>query len=286
MNGVLLINKPRGMSSGSVVGKIKKLTGEKCGHMGTLDPLAEGVLPICIGRATRLFNYFLDKTKVYIAQFKFGEETDTLDLEGRVVGTSSKIPTYKEVDDCIFYNFLGARQQLPPEYSAKKIGGKKSYDLARQGKEIDLKPVDIYISRFSIERQIDDKTYEFEIECSSGTYIRALARDLGRSLGSCATMTKLVRTRVGRFDKKNCVDIENLSITTIEENLIPLEDVILSMGLPRLTITNNIVKDLLDGKPFFFDKCGQDIHAVFCDGKAVGFGKVVGDRFKMLTYLL
>ena len=150
MLGVLNINKPKGVTSSNVVVKIKKLLNiKKVGHMGTLDPLAQGVLPICIGKATRLFDYFLKKQKTYIAQFKFGEETDTLDLEGKIVKTSSYIPTKQDIAKALT-TFIGEISQIPPMYSSKKIDGKKAYDLARQGETIEMKPCNVTIYDYKL----------------------------------------------------------------------------------------------------------------------------------------
>ena len=131
MNGIIVVNKKRGMSSASVVNRLKHITGEKCGHLGTLDPLAEGVLPVAIGRATKLFDLFLNKTKTYITQIRFGYMTDTLDEEGEVICTSQFIPQKEDIERVIAENLLGDIMQLPPAYSAKKVDGKRSYSIAR-----------------------------------------------------------------------------------------------------------------------------------------------------------
>lgn len=288
MNGIILINKPRGISSSKVVATIKKITKEKCGHLGTLDPLAEGVLPICIGRATRLFDYFLNKKKEYVAEFTFGEETDTLDLEGQIVKTSSHIPTKDEIEKAISSHFLGDIQQVPPIYSSKKVEGARAYDMARKNKEIDLKPVAIHIFSFECTRQIDGKTFELKIVCSAGTYIRALARDLGAAVGSCATMTRLVRTKVGDFDIANCSELDKINIENIEKQTLPIKAIVDKMPLYKINITEENLKNLLNGKNLLLTNCQiREIVKVYNNEKVVGLGTVNGNGcLKIKTYLL
>ncbi len=288
MNGIILINKPRGISSSKVVTTIKKITKEKCGHLGTLDPLAEGVLPICIGRATRLFDYFLNKKKEYVAEFTFGEETDTLDLEGQVVKTSSHIPTLDEIEKAISSHFLGGIQQVPPIYSSKRVLGTRAYDMARKNKEIDLKPVAIHIFSFEATRQIDAKTFELKIVCSAGTYIRALARDLGAAVDSCATMTMLVRTKVGDFDIANCRELDKINIENIEKQTLPIKAIVDKMPLYKVSITEENLKNLLNGKNLLLTECQiREIVKVYNNEKVVGLGTVNENGcLKIKTYLL
>ena len=163
MNGFLNIYKPSGMSSAHCLNKIKKKIDYKCGHMGTLDPLACGILPIGVGQASRLFDHLLDKTKVYIAEFTFGYETDTLDLEGTVLKTSEKIPSKSEIID-LLPNLCGKVMQIPPVFSAKCVDGKKSYQLARKGVSVDLPPKEVEI--FSIKLLILSSTFDFFIKNS------------------------------------------------------------------------------------------------------------------------
>ena len=150
MNGFFNIHKPKGMTSSQAVGKIKYLLGRKIkvGHMGTLDPIASGVLPIAVGRATRLFDFLLQKKKTYIATFQFGYITDTLDNTGAILDKTDKIPTLQELEN-VLPNFLGIQEQIPPQYSAKSVNGKRAYDMARQGEYVELKPCKIEIFDFT-----------------------------------------------------------------------------------------------------------------------------------------
>ena len=288
MNGIILVDKPRGVISSKVVAMVKKVTKENCGHLGTLDPLAEGVLPICIGRATRLFDYFLKKKKEYVAWFSFGQETDTLDLEGQVIKEISLIPTREMLERAISNQFLGEQKQLPPIYSSKKVDGLRAYDMARKNKEIDLKEVDICIYAFEFIKQIDDNTFEFRIECSAGTYIRALARDLANSVGSCATMTKLVRTKVGDFELKDCIPFDQISIDLVEKKFFPIKSIFTSMPQNSITISRENLKNLLNGKNSLLTKCpNSEIVKVYCEGEVVGLGITNAQGYlKIKTYLL
>ena len=284
MLGVLNINKPKGVTSSNVVVKIKKLLNiKKVGHMGTLDPLAQGVLPICVGKATRLFDYFLKKQKTYIAQFKFGEETDTLDLEGNVVKTSGFIPTKNDIEKAL-NNFIGEISQVPPIYSSKKIEGKKAYDLARKGETIELKPCSVTIYSYKLINQIDDKTFEFLINCSAGTYIRCLARDLGQAVNSCATMVSLIRTKSGPFCLENAIDYNSLTEEVLKKNLMPIEEVL--ADFEKLFISKEDFQRLLNGLSVYNAELQENVnYSVFCDNQIIGIGEVKNNQLKLKTFL-
>lgn len=283
MLGVLNINKPKGVTSSNVVVKIKKLLNiKKVGHMGTLDPLAQGVLPICIGKATRLFDYFLKKQKTYIAQFKFGEETDTLDLEGKIVKTSSYIPTKQDIAKALT-TFIGEISQIPPMYSSKKIDGKKAYDLARQGETIEMKPCNVTIYDYKLLHQVDDKTFEFLITCSAGTYIRCLARDLGQAVNSCATMVSLIRTNSGPFNIENAIDYNSLTEDALKENLMSLDEVL--ADFEKLFISKEDFQRLLNGLNVFSNIKDNINYAVICENQIIGIGEVKNNQLKLKTFL-
>lgn len=200
LNGIILINKERGISSNSVVNKVKHmLQADKAGHLGTLDVLGEGLLPVTLGKGTKLFDYFLNKDKVYKTVFRFGYTTKTLDLEGEVINKNDKVVTLDELNQ-VLYKFIGKQNQMPPIYSAKKINGKKAYQLARNGvNEINLKPKEIEIYSINIAKQLDINTFELNIHCSSGTYIRSLCRDIASSLSTFGVMLSIQRTKCGDF---------------------------------------------------------------------------------------
>lgn len=289
MIGILNINKPLNTTSSQVVVKVKKLLGiKKVGHMGTLDNLASGVLLVGLSKATRLFDYFLKKQKSYIAQFAFGYQTDTLDLEGKIIKTSTTIPTEEEVKKAI-KTFLGKISQLPPEYSSKKINGKTAYNLARRGQAVALKPCDIEIFDYTFLEKIDDATYKFFITCSAGTYIRSLARDLGEKLNTCATMTSLVRTNCGNFDLKNSIDIETATKESLINSIIGLEEVL--KDFERLEIDANTFQKLLNGQKVDINSVAktpptQKNFAIEQNGKIIGIGEILNNYLTIKTYLM
>lgn len=197
---IILLNKERGISSNSAVNRVKYAVGaNKAGHLGTLDVLATGLLPITINKATKLFDYYLNKDKVYRAVFRFGETTDTLDLEGEITEKDEKVITLEMVE-AVLPQFTGKINQMPPVYSAKKVNGKKAYQLARSGKDVQLKPKEIEIYSLKCLGEIDQNTFEFEIHCSSGTYIRSLCRGIATALSTIGVMPSLQRTKCGVFN--------------------------------------------------------------------------------------
>jgi len=206
INGILLIDKKKGITSYDVIRNIKKdyPKGTKIGHTGTLDPFATGLLIIMIGRqATKLMNRFHILKKSYIVEAQFGFETDTQDITGKVVSKTDDgiVPTKEDIEKTINKKFLGKIKQIPPKYSAKKIKGKKAYELTREGKEFKLKPKEIEIFEFKI-LDYNYPNIKFEILSSTGTYIRTLVHDLARALGTYATSTELRRTEIGPFSVK------------------------------------------------------------------------------------
>lgn len=256
--GYLNINKPSGCTSHDVVAKLRKITGiKKIGHCGTLDPMASGVLVIGINQATRLFEYLPDD-KTYLAKITFGLATNTDDISGEVIGKSDKIPMLSEIIN-ILNLFKGSIIQKPPIFSALKIKGKRSYKLARDGEislnEIKERTVDVY----SIEIiNYLSGILELQIHCSSGTYIRSIARDLGVKLNTYAVLSSLKRLSVGNcFIIKNSQALDLLKSETYCQYLIKPQDVI---NLPRLIIEPKHVADLLNGKPIKIDSLSQKIN--------------------------
>ncbi len=224
MSGFININKASGVSSAREVAIIKKLTGTPCGHMGTLDPMASGVLPVAIGKAARLFDFFLDKHKKYSATFRFGVDSDTLDTTGEIVENAGLVPEYAAVSE-VLPQFTGEIMQLPPKYSAKNIGGRRGYELARAGVEFELKPKKVTVYSITLTGRSGNE-FTFDIECGGGTYIRSLARDIAVKLGTRAVMSALVRTQSGIFTIKNAVETSALSCENINSFIIPTESVL------------------------------------------------------------
>lgn len=225
MFGFLNIYKPKGKTSHDVVAILRRITKVKqIGHTGTLDPFAEGVLPICIGKATRLIEYLKDD-KAYIGTVQLGKSTTTYDLEGEVVEISDKTPSLEEIE-AELNNFRGDIEQLPPIFSAIKVKGKKLYEYARKGEEVEIQPRSVNISEIELlNYDKENRTLELYIKCSKGTYIRSIAHDLGKNLNCFGHLIKLVRVKAGDFLVENAIKLDELSsVEEVEKHLIyPLE---------------------------------------------------------------
>lgn len=209
LNGWLNINKPYGMGSTQVVGAVKRiLRPEKVGHAGTLDPLADGVLPIALGEATKTVAYMMDARKAYEFTVKWGVATTTDDAEGEVTATCDKIPEVAEVE-AVLTNFIGDIQQVPPAFSAIKLDGKRAYDLARAGEVVEIKPRQVSV--FALEYLGGDEGHAtFRVVCSKGTYVRSLARDIAVALGTVGHVVALKRTQVGSFLLSHAISLDFL----------------------------------------------------------------------------
>ena len=210
MNGLLVVDKPGGMTSHDVVSRVRRLTGEQSvGHLGTLDPMATGVLPLLLGKFTRLAQFFSTAEKTYTGTIRLGFATDTYDAEGEPVGPITEpCLTLEEVRHAAS-PFRGDIEQMPPAFSAKKIGGKPAYKLAREGKPVELKPKTIHIYEFSIA-EIDGHTASFQIKVSAGGYVRSVAHELGQALGCGAHLSSLRRTQAGAFTLDQAFSFEAL----------------------------------------------------------------------------
>lgn len=212
IGGFLLVHKPIGITSHDVVAKLRRITGvKKIGHSGTLDPFAEGLLIVAIGREyTKKIDNFVKKDKTYVAGVKLGQETDTYDITGQVIKSSDQIISIEEIMR-VLPQFEGEQLQTPPMFSAKKINGKKLYELARQGKEIHREPNKINVYSIKI-LDFSFPLLELEIDVSSGTYIRSLAHDIGKKLGCGACLQTLIRTRIHEFDLKSALKLEDINM--------------------------------------------------------------------------
>ena len=209
IQGLLLVDKPAGMTSHDVVQHVRRVYGERSiGHLGTLDPFATGLLVLLIGRATRLATFLDTEPKVYEALIRFGAETDTDDQTGTVIRTADP-PSEHDVWSGI-ETLTGTISQIPPAYSAKSVDGTRAYDAARRGDALDLPPVDVTVHSWEI-RELSRETLSAVITCGGGTYIRSLARDLGRLTSSAAHLSSLRRTRAGEFDVRDAATLESLA---------------------------------------------------------------------------
>ena len=282
MIGIVLVNKPSGITSSKVVVKVRHMAKiKRVGHLGTLDPLASGVLPVCIGKATRLFDLFLKKKKTYIAHIEFGKLTDSLDIDGNVVETNSIIPTEEEIN-AVLPSFLGEQEQIPPIYSSKVIAGVRAYKLAREGKEVELKPSLITIYDIKLLEKVDDKTFSFEITCSSGTYIRSIARDLGYKLSTLGTISKLIRTKTGKFDLSECVDLDKLNEENIKDYVFPLNRIL--EDYDKIDLEEKEVNDIFCGKSLN-KNLTDGTYILYYDGEVVGLGVINNKILKLSTSL-
>ena len=226
MNGFINLLKPPGMSSGAAVAIVKRLTGERVGHAGTLDPEAAGVLPIMIGRATRLLDCFPDKTKSYAAEIAFAGATDTQDAQGTVIEAAARAPEREEILS-VLPAFRGTILQRPPAYSALKKDGVPLYALARQGKAVETEARETIINSLELGKKTGEDGYMLSIDCGSGTYIRTLCHDIGQALHAPAHMRFLLRTRHGAFSIEKAVTLEEImeagKAGALEKDLLPLD---------------------------------------------------------------
>ncbi|MEI2385639.1 tRNA pseudouridine(55) synthase TruB [Breoghania sp. JC706] len=222
IDGWLVLDKPVGLTSNDALSRLKRLFHpKKVGHAGTLDPAASGCLPVAFGEATKTVPYVMDGRKVYRFTVRWGEETDTDDTEGSVIETSDMRPDTNEIRE-ILPEFTGTIEQVPPKFSAIKIAGERAYDLAREGQEVEMQPREIEVHRLDLVDMPDSDTAVFETECGKGTYVRALARDMGRRLGTRGHVVELRRLLVGPFGEDDMVTLEELA-EAAEEAETPVE---------------------------------------------------------------
>ena len=245
MFGFLNVYKPKGKTSHDVVAILRRVTKIKqIGHTGTLDPFAEGVLPICIGKATRLIEYLKDD-KAYIGTVQLGSSTETYDTEGDGVNFSDKIVSEEEIEECL-NDFRGEIEQFPPIYSAIKVNGKKLYEYARKGEDVEIKPRKVIIYKLDIiNYKPETRELELYIECSKGTYIRSIANDLGENLGTYGHLTKLIRIKAGCFTVEDSVKIEDIDTAEkVKTKLIqPLE----YLNYPKYEIDDSELARITNG---------------------------------------
>ena len=280
------INKPQNMTSSDVVvivrGIMRRITGEKhkVGHMGTLDPMATGVLPIAIGKSTRLFNLLSEKKKTYIAEFVFGKATDTLDAWGEVTDSDDTIVSKEDIER-VLPTLIGEIDQIPPAYSAKSIDGKRAYDYARKGIEIEIPAKKVAIYSIKILGGSDNH-FKFEIICGSGTYIRSIARDMAKALGTFGYMASLVRIQSGQFDIENSVDIKEFE-SNPEKYLISMEDALSTF--PFFEIPMKYSKEVLNGIKLSFDNMPGDVFVATLDNNVIGIAKNVSGKLTLMLRL-
>lgn len=276
MNGLLLIDKPQDFTSQDVVSKVKKILNvKKAGHIGTLDPMATGLLPILIGDYTKISKYLIEHDKTYIAKLKLGIKTDTGDITGNIL-EKQEISQISNIEETI-NSFKGVQKQTPPMYSAIKINGKKLYEYAREGKEVEVpeRKIEIYDIRLL---NVDNGEIEFMVSCSKGTYIRVLCEDIAKALGTIGTMSSLRRTIVDKFSIDDAYTFEELENSKDDESiLIKMEDIFndideINLNTKKLELFLNGVKlsvELEDGQ-----------YNIYSDNKYIGLGIVKNKLLK------
>ena len=291
MNGIIIINKHKGCTSHDIVYKVKKMFNEKVGHTGTLDPMATGVLPLLIGKGTQCSKYLINHDKIYNVTLQLGEKTDTADSEGKVIETKEvKEETLKKENiEKIFEKFKGKQEQIPPIYSAIKVNGKKLYEYARKGQEVEIKPRKIKIYNIELlninEKQ---KQIEFQVSCSKGTYIRSLCEDIAQRLETVGYMLELKRIQVGNFNIKEAITIEQLENNIdnkefIEENFIQFEEIF--KNKEKIELDDRKLRLFLNGVQLTMT-CKDEIYRIYSNNKFIGIGIVKDNLLKRDVVIL
>lgn len=282
LNGILIINKSKGYTSHDVVAKVKKILNvKKVGHTGTLDPNATGVLPLLLNDGTKLSKYLIEHDKEYIVTLKLGIRTDTLDSEGKILEERKVDSLVLEDTEKILNSFIGKQEQLPPMYSAIKVNGKKLYEYARNGEEVELKPRKIEIYNIELIKIDKDKNeIEFKVDCSKGTYIRSLCVDIANKLGTIGYMKELNRTKVGIFEISDAITIDELENNKQLANnkLIEMEDLLKSK--PKIILEDKNLKQFLNGVKITTNE-NEDIYKIYKeDGEFLGTGLIKENKLK------
>jgi tRNA pseudouridine55 synthase len=282
MDGILNINKPPGLTSFGVVARVKRITHEKhCGHAGTLDPLATGVLPVCLGQATRVIEYLFDETKTYRAEVRLGLTTDSYDTSGQIIQEKDPSQITREMVEAVLNRFRGTISQIPPMFSALKHNGRPLYELARAGQEIERQPRTAQIFKLELSHW-QGPLFSLEVECSKGTYIRSLAHDIGQVLGCGAAMQNLVRERVGPFALEEALSLEQLAAVFSqgggEKSLYPTD---FALGdFPAIIVNHEQQCALIHGNPLASTSTGWPTV-----DKLVRIYSQTGDFIGMVKYL-
>lgn len=281
MDGIINLNKPAGMTSHDCVAKIRRLTGMKrVGHTGTLDPNATGVLPVCIGGATRIVEYLEKDDKTYRCTLRLGLTTDTQDIWGNVLSVAPEMEISPEQIRDAILSFRGNMKQVPPMYSAIKVGGRKLYEYAREGKEVPVAAREINIHDVIIHR-IEGMEAEFTVMCSKGTYIRTLCHDIGTKLGCGGAMASLVRTGSGMFQLENSISLQELAEMTSEEiqkTLAPADKPL--EWMPSISLDKIHARHFIDGKRIDRSVVSPGLVRVYFDGVFLGVGKFDSGKLK------
>ena len=272
MDGILVINKEKGYTSHDIVAKLrKKLNISKIGHTGTLDPNATGVLPILIGKGTKFSKYLINHDKIYEVELELGIKTSTADIEGEVIEEKDVDRKYvKQNLEKTLKSFVGKQEQIPPIYSAIKKNGKKLYEYARNGENIEIEPRKIEI--YSIELiNYEDKYIKFIVSCSKGTYIRTLCEDIAKKLNTIGFMKNLNRLRVGEFEIKDSIKIDDLNVENVKKYVYDLEKILKEKEI--INLSRDKLRLFLNGVNLTFNN-KSDVYRIYVDDKFIGTGIV------------
>mgnify|MGYP004625407877 FL=1 len=279
MDGIIIINKPKNCTSHDIVRKAKKAFNEKVGHTGTLDPNATGVLPLLVGKGTQIAKYIINHDKIYEATLQLGEKTDTADVEGVVIETKyiPKESLQTEIVNKVLQSFIGKQEQIPPIYSAIKVNGKKLYDYARKGEKVEIKPRQIEIYHMElIKIDVQNKTVEFRVHCSKGTYIRTLCENIAEKLGTVGYMKELNRTKVGEFSIDDSITIEELENANYN-NFITVEDYF--ENYKNINLNEKKLQLFLNGVQLTWN-LEDGIYRIYCDNQFIGIGTIKNNLLK------
>ncbi len=273
--GIVIIDKEKSWTSQNVVSKVKRiLQVKKAGHIGTLDPLATGVLPVLLGEATKLSQYLVEHDKTYVATLQLGQKRDTGDEEGSVIQTCEVENLEEKRVELVLKTFEGKQKQIPPQYSAIKVNGKKLYEYAREGKSVEVLARDIEIYKMKLANiNVQEKQIVFEVSCSKGTYIRVLCEDIAEKLGTCGYMKNLQRVAVDQFSLENAVKLEDLS----EEDIISVED--LYKNNPKIELNERKLELFLNGVMLTYH-VADGIYRVYSENHFIGLGMVKNELLK------
>ncbi|MCL2350695.1 MAG: tRNA pseudouridine(55) synthase TruB [Defluviitaleaceae bacterium] len=285
------IYKEADYTSSDVVQVVKKITKSKAGHTGTLDPMATGVLPICLGKATKIADYIMGGDKEYIAQVILGEATDTCDAYGAIIGAAKMSPVRDEIL-AVLPQFSGEISQIPPMYSALKVGGKRLHDLARQGITIERNARQITIHSLEVLKWDLPSSFVIKVKCSKGTYIRTLCDDIGRALGGYAHMGKLLRTTSSNFTLETALTLDKLAKGDLDKIVMPIEKAL--SGFPKVYIKESGAKLLANGNKLpleharYADNLQKDtLYTTFThDGNLAGIFRAESEILRPVTMLL
>ena len=278
IDGFINLNKPSGMTSHDAVNRVRKIfSTRKVGHAGTLDPQACGVLPVAINQATKFIEYLADSDKTYRAEILFGTATVSGDLEGEVIARAENfhMPTADELN-AVMKNFVGEIEQTPPKFSAIKIHGRKAYDLARKNLAFDMPTRRVKISRLELVA-IDENSATIEIDCGKGTYIRSLAIDIGERLNLPATLKNLLRLKVGDFDLKSSLTLDEIK-NFGEDCLLPIEDCL--KHLPTFELDERRIRAFMNGLPTTIHLPDEKVLRIISGGKFLGVGRIEGGELR------